>query len=131
MKSKVNSFEDLNVYQAARRFQLNIFKITQDFPKEEMFSLTDQIRRASRSIGANIAEAWSKRRYPSHFVSKLSDADAEQQETRHWLHTALDCEYLTQDQENQLLDQLKTIGAQLGKMMQNPESWIPEVRSDS
>lgn len=128
---KVNSFEELNVYQAARQYQFTIFKITQAFPREEMFSLTDQIRRASRSIGSNIAEAWGKRKYPAHFLSKLSDADAEQQETRHWLHTARDCGYLTQEQEEQLLEELRSIGAQLGKMMQNPDSWIPVDRSDS
>ena len=75
------SFRDLAVYQKARTVSRSIFELSKDFPKEETYSLTDQIRRASRSIGAQIAEAWAKRRYERHFVSKLTDADAEQMET--------------------------------------------------
>jgi four helix bundle protein len=92
------SFRDLVVYKKARQLSLEIFQITKTFPKEEMFSLTDQIRRSSRAIGAQIAEAWAKRRYEKHFASKLTDADAEQQETQHWLATAADCGYLAQNQ---------------------------------
>ncbi len=82
----VNRFQDLGVYQ-----------LTKKFPKEERYALTDQIRRSSRSIGGQISEAWGKRRYEKHFVSKLTDADGEQLETQHWLLTALDCEYITKD----------------------------------
>ncbi len=77
------SFRDLLVYQEARKLSAEVFAISKQFPKEEMLSLTDQIRRSSRSVGANIAEAWAKRRYEKHFVSKLTDADGEQQETQH------------------------------------------------
>jgi four helix bundle protein len=88
-----NSFKELVVYQKARDLAKSVFEITKTFPKEEMYSLTDQIRRSSRSIGAQIAEAWSKRRYERHFISKLTDADAEQLETQHWIIVAQDCEY--------------------------------------
>ncbi|HBY94549.1 MAG TPA: hypothetical protein DEP84_11420 [Chloroflexi bacterium] len=79
------SFRGLVVHQKARQLSREIFRLTRSFPKEEMYSLTDQIRRSSRSIGAQIAEAWAKRRYERHFVSKLTDADAEQYETQHWI----------------------------------------------
>lgn len=79
----VESYKDLDVYKAARQLAKEIFSITKNFPRDEMFSLTDQIRRSSRSIGAQIAEAWAKRLYEKHFVSKLTDADGEQQETQH------------------------------------------------
>ena len=78
-------FRDLLVYRKAHEVAIRIFEISKNFPKEEMYSLTDQIRRASRSIGSQIAEAWGKRRYEKHFVSKLTDADAEQMETQHCL----------------------------------------------
>ena len=94
MSEIIERFQDLNVYKKAFELQQKIFKITKRFPKEEIYSLTDQIRRSSRSIGANIAEAWQKRRYEAHFVSKLSDADGEQAETQHWLETSLACDYI-------------------------------------
>ena len=80
------------MYKAAFKIQQQIFDLTKAFPREEMYSLTDQIRRASRSVGANISESWAKRRYPAHFVSKLSDADGEIEETVHWIETAFACE---------------------------------------
>ena len=81
----IKRFEDLDVYQDALALQRSIFALTKGYPKEERYALTDQIRRSSRSIGANIAEGWHKRRYPAHFALKLTDADAESAETRHWL----------------------------------------------
>jgi len=93
-----NSFRDLVVYRKAKELSLAIFVITERFPKKEDYSLTDQIRRSSRSIGAQIAEAWAKRRYEKHFLSKLTDSDAEQQETQHWIETALDCKYISQEE---------------------------------
>jgi four helix bundle protein len=88
------SFRDLVVYRKARAVAKRMFEISKGFPREETYSLTDQVRRSSRSIGAQIAEAWSKRRYEKHFVSKLTDADGEQQETQHWIDLAHDCGYL-------------------------------------
>lgn len=90
---RVKSFRDLLVYQKSRKLALEIFQFTKSFPQEEMYALTDQIRRSSRSIGGQIAEARAKRRYERHFVSKLTDADGEQQETQHWIGVAYDCEY--------------------------------------
>jgi four helix bundle protein len=85
------TFRDLAVYCCAFEFQQEIFCLSKKFPAEEKYSLTDQIRRSSRSIGANVAEAWQKRRYVAHFVSKLTDSDAENAETQHWLLTAMKC----------------------------------------
>ena len=113
----VKSFRDLVVYKKARQLSLEIFRVSKSFPKEETYSLTDQIRRSSRSIGAQIAEAWAKRRYEKHFVSKLTDADGEQQETRHWLDTAADCGYLTQSQVTSLDEKCTEIGRLLGGMI--------------
>ncbi|MEQ8364040.1 MAG: four helix bundle protein [Cyclobacteriaceae bacterium] len=102
---------------------LEIFRETKTFPKEEMYSLTDQVRRSSRSIGAQIAEAWAKRRYEKHFLSKLTDADGEQQETQHWLETALDCDYITKEKAGELLLQYASIGKMLGAMMNKSEQF--------
>jgi len=115
------SFRDLIVYQKSRQLSREIFKLTKTFPKEELFSLTDQIRRSSRSIGANIAEAWAKRRYEKHFISKLTDSDGEQMETQHWIETALDCEYIDQKVQKQLIDNCLEIGRMLGGMMEKSE----------
>ena len=110
MGEKIQSFRDLKVYQVSFSLQQEIFEKSKGFPKEELFSLTDQIRRSSRSIGANQAEAWHKRRYLAHFVSKLSDSDAEQAETQHWLDTALACKYLSADEHARLLTKCMHIG---------------------
>ena len=115
------SFRDLIVYQKSRQLQREIFKITKSFPREEMFSLSDQIRRSSRSIGANISESWAKRRYEKHFVSKLTDADGEQLETQHWIETALDCEYIDHKTSAQLVEKCLEIGRMLGGMMDKAE----------
>ncbi|MDA0246052.1 MAG: four helix bundle protein [Chloroflexi bacterium] len=91
----VENYRGLLVYQKARALAREVFLLTKDFPKEEAYSLTDQVRRSSRAIGANIAESWGKRRYERHFVSKLTDADSEQYETQHWIEIAYDCRYIT------------------------------------
>ena len=114
-------FGDLVVYQKARRVAERIFELTKAFPKEETYSLTDQVRRCSRSIGAQIAEAWGKRRYARHFVSKLTDADAEQLETQHWILVAFSCSYLTCEQEQAFLDDLAEIGRMLHSMIQKAD----------
>jgi four helix bundle protein len=128
------SFRDLIVYQKGRQLQRELFRITKSFPKEEMYSLTDQIRRSSRSVGANISEAWAKRRYEKHFISKLTDADGEQMETQHWIETALDCEYIDQKTSVQLVEKCLEIGRMLGGMMDKAEMFCGEpprtVRED-
>lgn len=123
MSEAILSFRDLRVYQAAFALQQRIFETTKRFPKEEKYSLTDQFRRASRSIGANIAEAWQKRRYPANFISKLTDSDGEQAETQHWIGTSLACEYISRAEHDGLLDKCFEIGRQLGTMMAAPEKW--------
>jgi four helix bundle protein len=115
--NKANSVRELETYQAAFLLQQEIFKISKSFPKEENYSLTDQIRRSSRSIGANLSEAWAKRRYPAHFLSKLTDSDGELQETQHWLATAQACNYIDSSQSNSLQDNAASIGRQLGSMI--------------
>ena len=110
-------FRDLLVYRKAHEVARRIFDLSKNFPKEEVYSLTDQIRRASRSIGAQIAEAWGKRRYEKHFVSKLTDADAEQMETQHWLDVATSCGYLPKEEKEILETHLKEIGRMLNAMM--------------
>jgi four helix bundle protein len=96
---------------------LDIFIITKKFPKEETYSLTDQIRRSSRSVGAQIAEAWAKRKYEKHFISKLTDADGEQQETQHWIECATDCDYITSDLAKSLLNRYASVGKMITSMI--------------
>jgi len=123
MAERIENFRDLKVYQAAFELQQEIFKLSKSFPKEELYSLTDQIRRSSRSIGANIAEAWHKRRYQAHFVSKLTDSDAELAETQHWLDTAIACKYISPEKHHTLLEKCTKIGRMLGSMINKPESF--------
>ena len=120
---KVNSVRELEVYHAAFALQQEIFACSRSFPKEETYSLTDQMRRSSRSVGANLSEAWAKRRYPAHFLSKLTDADGELQETLHWLASAEACNYITLDQSAVLRDQAASIGRQLGSMINRHETF--------
>ncbi|MCD4726570.1 MAG: four helix bundle protein [Pirellulales bacterium] len=119
----IRGFRELRVYQTARAAAKRIFVVSREFPAEEKFSLTSQIRRASRSVGANTAEAWRKRLYPASFVSKLSDADAEAAEVRAWLDTAIDCRYISQADFESLDAEYDHIGAQLRLMMNAPEKW--------
>ena len=117
------SFRDLMVYKKARAVAKKIFKLSKTFPKEELYSLTDQVRRSSRSIGAQIAEAWAKRRYEKHFVSKLSDADGEQLETQHWIETAEDCGYVTSSRAIEINEELSEIGRMLNSMMSKADQF--------
>ncbi len=123
------SFKELLVYQRAREISRAVFKLTKTFPKEEMYSLTDQVRRSARSVAAQIAEAWGKRRYEKHFVSKLTDADAEQMETQHWVGEALDCGYLSATEAAQLNSSLEEIGRMLNSMMQKSDSFCGPLDS--
>lgn len=119
----VESFRDLRVYQDAFRAARKIFQCTKSWPKEERYALTDQIRRSSRSVFANVAEAWRKQRSPKHFISKLSDADAETTETRAWLDAALDHEYIDQESYSDLDTMYDQISASLVTMMTNADDW--------
>lgn len=113
----VTGFRGLKVYQLSRQLSREIFDISKAFPKEEMYSLTDQIRRSSRSVGAQIAEAWAKRKYEKHFISKLTDADGETLETQHWIEIALDSSYLPDDQAKSLLKQYEVLERMLNSMI--------------
>ena len=123
----VKSFRDLEVYKEARQLAKEIFEITRFFPKEEIYSLTSQIRRSSRSVGAQIAEAWGKRRYIKHFESKLTDADGEQLETQHWIETSLDHIYITQEIASDLLDRYENIGKKLGSMILKSDTFCGKL----
>ncbi len=122
---QLKGFRDLRVYQLAYKLAMDIFRESKSFPKDEKYSLTDQMRRSSRSIAANIAEGFRKRQYPKMFLSKLADADGETAETQVWLDFALDCEYLSKEKHDELLSQYEEIGRMLGAMMSMPEKFIP------
>ena len=123
------SHRDLEVYQMAFKAAMEIFELSKKFPKEETYSLTDQIRRSSRSVNTNIAEAWRKRKYPLVFRNKLSDAEAEAGETQSWLEFAHACQYLTTEEVSPVYKQYDLIIGKLVVMGQNPDSWNPEKSS--
>lgn len=116
-------FKDLIVYQKAFSLAMDIFEASKSFPKEEKYSLTDQIRRSSRSTCANIAEAYRKRIYPKHFLSKLTDSDGENSETASWLDFARACKYLEDDTHQKFLSECKEIGKLLNYMMNHPDKF--------
>lgn len=113
----VETYRDLEVYKLSRKLAADIYELCQKFPREERYALVDQIMRSSRSVGAQIAEAWAKRKYVKHFVSKLTDADGEQQETQHWIEVAHDCNYLSKESAQVLMDQYLILGKMLHSMM--------------
>jgi len=119
----LRGYRDLKVYQLAYKLAMEIFNESKTFPIEERYSLTDQIRRSSRSIAANIAEAFRKRRYPNMFVNKLSDSDAETAETQVWLDFSRDCGYLPQERHRELTEGYEEVGRMLGSMMATPEKF--------
>jgi len=117
-------FTELIVYRKARGLASQIFAVSRGWPSDEKYSLTDQIRRAARSVGANLAESWGKRRYEAHFISKLTDADGENHEVEHWLITAYGDGYLSKEEFDHLLDQKREIGRMLGAMIQSPAPFL-------
>ncbi|MDE3087884.1 MAG: four helix bundle protein [Chloroflexota bacterium] len=123
MKARIKTHRDLQVYQMAFDSAMKIFEASKRFPKEETYSLTDQIRRSSRSISANLAEAWRKRRYEAAFVSKLSDAEAEAAETQVWLEFAVQCGYLERKIARELYVAYENILGKLVTMIWHPEQW--------
>lgn len=122
-RARIRTHEDLDVYRMAFESGMKIFELTQTFPKEEKYSLVDQIRRSSRSVCANIAEAFRKRLYPAAFVSKLSDADGEAAETQVWLDFCMKCKYIKDEEGNCLKIVYDNIEGKLIRMMQHPEQW--------
>ena len=120
----VTHFTELTVYQKSFELARRIFVISRRWPPEERYSLTGQIRRAARSVGANLAEAWGKRRYEAHFVSKLTDSDGENHEIEHWFQTANGDGYLAQEEFVSLLESKREVGRMLGGMIQDPTPFL-------
>ena len=120
---KIRNHRDLKVYQLSFEAGMQIFNITKKFPKEEQYSLTDQIRRSSRSVSGNIAEGWRKRKYPKSFISKLTDSEGEAAETQVWLEYAWNCHYINEVIFNELFDKYEHIMAMLINMYTKPDKW--------
>jgi four helix bundle protein len=117
------NFKELAVYKKAFALAMEIFHLSKSFPKEEMYSLTDQIRRSSRSVCTNVGESYRKRQYPAHFVSKVSDSDMENTETQVWLDFAKECGYITSKTFTELLAKSEEVGRLLNHMMANPDKY--------
>ena len=124
MSQKITTHQELEVYQRAFATAMNIFELSRSFPKEETYALTDQIRRSSRSVCANLAEAWRKRRYYAAFVSKINDCEAEAAETQTWLDFAASCGYLKAETRNDLSQSYDRILGTLVGMINHPDSWL-------
>ena len=120
----IRRHEELDVYKLAFTASMRIFEVTKSFPKEERYSLVDQVRRSSRSVCANISEAWRKRRYEAAFVSKLSDSDAEAAETQVWIQFAVECGYLDRDTASQLYKDYDAILGMLVRITNQSEKWV-------
>jgi len=121
---QINSAKDLKVYRAAYDLAMRIFAVSKSFPPEEKFALTSQIRRSSRSVCLNLREAWAKRRYEAHFISKLTDCDGENSETDSSLDFALDCEYMTSSEHADLTIRCREVGKMLGGMIITPDPFL-------
>jgi four helix bundle protein len=121
----MNGHRDLKVYQLAYSLAMEIFNLSKRFPKEELYALTDQIRRSSRGVAVNIAEGFRKRIYPKMFVNKLTDSDGEAAETQVWLDFARDCGYISATDRNRLTSKYEEVGRMLGTMMLHPERFKP------
>ena len=115
---------ELEVYQRAFKAAMKVFELTKSFPKEERYSRVDQIRRSSRSVCSNLAEAWRKRRYEAAFVSKLSDSEAEAAETQTWIQFAVECNYVEREEAAELYSEYDQIIAMLVHIISNPKTWI-------
>ena len=126
----VSSPVELLVYQKAYDLAMNIYDISKKWPQEEKYALTDQIRRSSRSVCANLREAWAKRWYPAHFVSKLTDCDGENGETSTWLDFARDCGYMDLDMHTTLFELNREVGRMLGDMIERPGRFLRKRKSD-
>lgn len=120
---KIKTHNDLEVYKLAFSSAMEIFEISKTFPKEELYSLTDQIRKSSRSVCANLAEAFRKRRYPKAFISKLSDSEGEAAETQVWLEFALESKYIDNEKYRKLFNQYDHIISMIVNMLNQPDKW--------
>lgn len=121
--SNIRSYRELRVYQSAFAMAMHVFELTKSFPVEERYSLTDQLRRASRSVCANLAEAWRRRRSAAHFVSKLNDAETEAEESRVWIQFATSCRYLDSATAAKMDEEYGRILGQIVSMINSPDDW--------
>jgi len=121
---RINSAKELEVYKKGYALAMQIFKASKGFPPEERYALTSQIRRSSRSVCLNLREAWAKRRYEAHFISKLTDCDGEINETDTSLDFAMDCGYITKKEHAELVSVAREVGCMLGSMMNNPAPFL-------
>ena len=120
----MGTYSDLEVFKKSYKLAMDIFEISKSFPSEEKYSLTDQLRRSSRSVCTNFGEAYRRRKYPAHFVSKLADSDAENTETEIWLKFSMDCKYITELVFYDLKERCAEVGRLLGYMINNPEKYL-------
>lgn len=130
MAERIQTHRELQVYQKALAAAMDVFELSKAFPKAETYSLTDQIRRSSRSVCANLAEAWRKRRYEAAFIAKLSDVEAEAAETQVWLEFAAKCQYLDLDRASSLDQAYDDIIRTVVGMITHPETWVLSKRRD-
>ena len=124
MAQKIVRHQDLEVYRKASAAAMRVFELSKSFPKEETYSLIDQIRRASRSVCANLAEAWRKRRYESAFISKICDSEGEAAETQTWIEFSVKCEYMKKETGREIFKEYDEIISMLVSMIANPQKWI-------
>ena len=120
----VQNVKELRAYKLSYELAMDIYRTSKTFPPEEKYALISQIRRSSRSVPMNLREAWAKRRYEAHFISKLTDCDGENGETETSLDFARDCEFITLDQHSVMVEKNKEIGRLIGSMLNNPTQWI-------
>jgi len=130
LKKKIRTHRDLDVYLRAFDAAMQIFELSKSFPKAETYSLTDQIRRSSRSVCGDLAEAWRKRRYEKAFISKLSDSESEAAETQVWLEFAVKCGYMKRDQGATLYQTYDGVIGTIVGMINHPETWVIGMTSD-
>src|SRR5438445_3692710 len=121
---QINSAKDLTVYKSAYKLSMDIFQVTKSFPNDEVYALTSQIRRSSRSVCLNLREAWAKRRYEAHFLSKLTDCDGENSETDSSLDFAKDCGYITTEEHSRLKAMCSEVRRMLGAIITNPQPFL-------
>ena len=121
---RINSAKDLDVYKKAYELAMKVFEVSKGFPPEERFALTGQVRRSSRSVCLNLREAWAKRRYEAHFVSKLTDCDGKNSETDSSLDFARDCRYITSDMHTELTGICREVGKMLGSLIKHPDPFL-------
>ncbi|MBU4444717.1 four helix bundle protein [bacterium] len=119
----MKSFKDLLAYKKAFELAMEIFQISKNFPTDEKYSLTDQIRRSSRSVCSNLAEGYRKRQYEAHFISKVSDADMENSETQVWIDFLLECNYISKELHKNLIEKSEEVGRLLNHMIVNPKKY--------